>query len=493
MINIMGQVMHALRRHHTLLITIALVLVVLPFVGLSFYNHPSLDDYLDAVTVKELGFWRAQKHFYLTLTGRYTTTVLLALVNPLLYIRLEGHWWVALIFIFGTLLILRFSLSELLVLSGKAGWLAAGLLLGLWLAYAPGQAEGLYWFTGAYTYIMAVWLLLVWLVALNRYAMARLAKSGARRWLLALAMLTLAVAGTVEPVALPFLMSLAAGAFISWRQKEGRIVWLLAGLAVVGCLVSFVAPGNFVRIASMGGQFGVLKTLCYSTATTGYLLLTWVGNPVLLALSALVFPAMNRIAQQRDQLIVQFLSQLPAGLLAIGLAGLMTLASCPAYYASGTGLPLRARTTLYLLFLLGWFAVLLTWCCRQARSSQYSPMVNALATGRLAPLWTAMLVLFFFADYNVQTRATMLGQGSNNVIRAYRQWLNGEAAGYDAELRARYQTLHSGAPVVTIRPLRNRPDLLYSFDIVGTNNPEFLEGYARYFGTKRVISGVAAR
>ncbi|MCC3153374.1 DUF6056 family protein [Hymenobacter sp. BT770] len=484
--------MRVLLRYRTLLITLGLVLVVLPFVGLALYNHPSLDDYLDAVTVKELGFWQAQKHFYLTHTGRYTTTVLLALVNPLLYIRLESHWWVALIFIFGTLLVLRFSLSELLVLPGKAGWIAAASFLSLWLAYAPGQAEGLYWFTGAYTYIMAVWLLLLWLVVLNRYAKARLSNNGAWPWLAALVVLTLAVAGTIEPVALPFLMALAIAAFVSWRLKEGRVVWLLAGLAAVGCLVSFSAPGNFARIASMGGQFSFLKTLCYSAATTGYLLLTWVGNPVLLALSALLLPGIHRIAQQRDQLVVQLLSRIPAGLLTIGMAGLMALASCPAYYASGTGLPLRARTTLYLLFLLGWFAVLLTWCCRQTRLGEPSPILRMLVTGRLSPMWTAMLVLFFFADYNVQTRATMLGQGSNNAIRAYRQWLDGEAAGYDAELRARYQALQSGAPVVTIRPLAYRPDLLYSFDIVGTDNPEFLKGYAQYFGTKQVISEVAA-
>ena len=483
----MGLIMHTAQRHQVLLITLGLLVVVLPFVGLAFYNHPSLDDYLDAVTVKELGFWQAQKHFYFTQTGRYTTTVLLALVNPLLYARVESHWWAALIFIFGTLLVLRFSLSEVLGLSSKASWIIAGMLLGLWLAYAPGQAEGLYWFTGAYTYITAVWLVLGWLVVLGRYAKARLINIGTRGWLVALAVLTLAVAGTPEPVALPFIAGLAVGAIGTWRLKRGRVVWLLAGLATLGGLASFMAPGNFARIASMGGQFGFLKTLCYSAATTGYLLFTWMSNPVLLALSALLLPAMYGIAKQREQLAVRLLSCIPAGLLATGLASLMTLASCPAYYASGTGLPLRARTMLYLLFLLGWFAVLLTWCCRQARSSRPSAVLAGLVAGRLAPLWAMVLLLFFFADYNVQTRATMLGQGSNNVIRAYRQWLGGEAARYDAELRARYQVLQTGAPVATIHPLRNRPDLLYSFDIAEVTGLEALQTYARYFGVRQVI------
>ena len=484
----MGLIMRAALRHQVLLVTLGLLLVMLPFVGLAFYNHPSLDDYLDVVTVKELGFWQAQKHFYFTQTGRYATTALLALVNPLLYARVESHWWAALIFIFGTLLVLRFSLSELLGLSSKAGWLAAGVLLGLWLAYAPGQAEGLYWFTGAYTYVMGVWLVLGWLAVLGRYAKARLDNNiGTWGWLVALAALTIAVAGTPEPVALPFIAGLVVGAIGSWRLKGGRVIWLLVGLATLGGLASFMAPGNFVRIASMGGQFGLLKTLCYSAATTAYLLFTWISNPVLLALSALLLPALHGIAQQREQLAVKLLSCIPVGLLATGLAGLMTLASCPAYYASGTGLPLRARTSLYLLFLLGWFAVLLTWCCRQARSSRPSGVLAGLVAGRLAPLWITMLMLFCFADYNVQTRATILGQGSNNAIRASRQWLGGEAARYDAELRARYQALQTGAPLATIHPLRNRPDLLYSFDIAEVKGLGALQTYARYFGVKQVI------
>jgi hypothetical protein len=81
----------------------------------------------------------------------------------------------------------------------------------------------------------------------------------------------------------------------------------------------------------------------------------------------------------------------------------------------------------------------------------------------------------------------MLGQGRNNVLRAYQQWLGGEAAGYDAELRARYRALQANESVVRIRPLHHRPDLLHSFDITEAGNTYFLQRYARYFGAKRVI------
>ena len=386
----------------------------------------------------------------------------------------------------GTLLVLRLCLGMLPGLSGRAGWQGAGLLTCLWLAFAPGQAEGLYWFTGAYTYIMTAWLLLLWLVVFGRYVAAwRAGKPG--WWLVATAVMTLALAGTTEPVAFPFLLALLAGAAWHWWHSRSTTLLFLAGLALLGSAVSFAAPGNFVRMGSMGESFGVLKTLLYSLATAGYLLLTWVGNPVLLVLSALLLPALHRMAHRREQLLVRFLARIPAGWLAGFLSLLLAAANCPAYYASGTGLPLRARTTLYLLFVLGWFGVLLTWCCRQAHQKQPAAALETLATPRLRPLWLGLLGLFFLADYNVQTRSYLLGQGSNNVVRAYRQWLNGEAARFDAEVRVRYQVLATGGPRVTIQPLRNQPTLLYCFDVAGLTNPTTVQQYATYFGVPQVV------
>jgi hypothetical protein len=476
-----------IQRHQHLLISISLGLVALPFVALSCYNHPVVDDLLDAVLVKQLGFWESQKYFYLNHTGRYATTVLLALVNPLVYGHMETHWGVvALGFILGTFLVLRLCLTLVPGVSGRDAWLGAGLLVGMWLAYAPGQAEGLYWFTGAYTYVATGWWLLLWLACLGHYANARRTGRRTAGWLVGLAVLTAAVAGSTEPVALPFMLLILLCGGLNWWHSRSWVLLLMAGLAATGCAVSFAAPGNAVRMSTMGEPFGVIKTLAYAIFTSGYLLLTWIGNPVLLALSALVLPVLNRAAQRRDSLLVAVLSRFPAGWLTGALGLLLAAANCPAYYASGTGLPLRSRTTLYLLFLVGWLGVLLAWCCRQARPDQPPGLLRELATGRLAPLWVSLLILFFFADYNVQTRSHLLGLGSNNVVRAYRQWLDGEAAHYDAELRARYQAMQAAGRVAVIHPLRHKPELLFSFDLADAPPNEMLRAYGHYFGAAQV-------
>ncbi|WP_235726914.1 DUF6056 family protein [Hymenobacter siberiensis] len=474
------------QRHQNLLITVSLVLVALPFVALSFFSHPCLDDILDAVIVRKLGFWAAQKYFYVSHTGRYTTTVLLALVNPLIYTRLESNWWpMVLSFMLGTLLVLRLCLGTLLRIPNGTAWRGAGLLLCLWLAYAPGQAEGLYWFTGAYTYIASAWLAFIWLAAFAQHRKVRQRGQSGVGWGAALVGLTVAVAGTTEPVAFPFLLALLAGALLRWWRSRSLFIAALAALAMAGSIVSFTAPGNFARMSSMGESFGVVKTLLYSGVTTAYLLLTWAGNPLLLALSALLLPTLHRIARQRDQLLVGLLSHIPAGVLALFLSLLLAAANYPAFYASGTGLPLRARTTMYLFFVVGWFGVLLAWCCRQ---EQASAVVAALTVPPLRLVWMGLLVVFFFTDFNVQTRRRLAGNGSNNAMRAYQQWLGGDAARYDAELRARYQTLAAGRPTVTIYPLHTRPSLLYCFNVAGTRNQAFLRDYAYYFGVPQVLT-----
>ncbi len=221
-----------IQRHQHLLMCIGLGLVALPFVALSGYNHPAVDDLLDAQLVKQMGFWQAQKYFYLNHTGRYATTVLLALVNPLLYGHMETRWGiVALGFMLVTFLTLRLCLTLVPGLAGRAAWLGAGLLTGLWLAYAPGQAEGLYWFTGAYTYVATGWWLLLWLVCLGHYALARRAGRTTASWLTGLAFLTVVVAGSTEPVALPFMLLILLCGALNWWHSRSWVLLLLAGLA----------------------------------------------------------------------------------------------------------------------------------------------------------------------------------------------------------------------------------------------------------------------
>jgi hypothetical protein len=466
-----------------------LALALLPFLALSFYNHPMMDDFSDATVVRTVGFWKAQQYFYLTHTGRYTITALLALINPLIYARLEEHWWpVTLIFLAGSVTVLRLFVGAMPGLTRPEAWRLAALILSLWLAYAPGHAEGLYWFTGAYTYITSASLLLLWLLTLSRYLFARQRGQQGKGWWTALCGLAVAVAGTVEPIALPFAVSLIAGAILaSWRYGS-HALWLPALLAAGGCLISISAPGNFVRMGYLQSAhevFDVTQTLAYAGGATGYLLLTWIANPVLWLVSAMLLPVLGRAVRRREHPLLARIATIHPLWMALGLMALLMLASCPAYFASGTGLPLRARFTLHLLFLISWFGLLLIWCWRKVNHPQPAHVYTLLADSRLTPLWTLLLPLFFLADYNIQTRASRVGQASNNVVRAYRQWLGGSAARYTTN---RQTQLREAAPTNGPVPLAQRPldfpDVLIATEVATANPADVLQQFKATFQPK---------
>ena len=62
-----------------------MVSILLPLLGLSYYNHPSpADDYCYIYTVNKIGWFEAMKLYYTDWTGRYFG-ILLNHSNPLLF------------------------------------------------------------------------------------------------------------------------------------------------------------------------------------------------------------------------------------------------------------------------------------------------------------------------------------------------------------------------------------------------------------------------
>lgn len=53
-------------------------LLLFPYIFISFYNHPSVDDYFFTYKVHTLGFWGAQYDWFTTWTGRYFSTLILS-------------------------------------------------------------------------------------------------------------------------------------------------------------------------------------------------------------------------------------------------------------------------------------------------------------------------------------------------------------------------------------------------------------------------------
>ncbi|GAA3987761.1 hypothetical protein GCM10022407_35460 [Hymenobacter antarcticus] len=476
------------------------LLVLLPFVVLCFYSHPGADDYSDAVQRRELGFWVVQRDLYLHFTGRLFTSVILTEASPLVRGLLDVYWLVPLL----TLNLVLGSLYTLLTVLVGVVWtrpvrlLAAAIVLALWLLQNPSVAESVYWFNGLAVYTVPTAVLIFWLAALVRYWQADCSRARAG-WLGLGLLLGTAVLWSNEIIALPLLA--AVGGLWGWEWWRGGPRRASLALAVgwygLALAVSLLAPGNMARANIIAVPVSWSWVIGGSLASSAYLLLNWASSGVLLFGTALALPALARVVAAAPQPLRRLATLRPSQLLvaAGGLLALLPLAALPNYWATGGLMPPRARASMYLLFLLGWFAAVLAGLL-VARAATWWPVLVAYPgrwpLGAAALLWAGML-LNLVTDHNQRVAHRDLGRASNSAVLAYRDWLSGSAARYDASLRARYRLMRTAYPArwLQVAPLSRtaRPVSLLYYDITTDSAFTFNRDYARYFHQKAVWTG----
>ena len=476
-------------------------LTLLPFAALCWYSHPGADDFTDAVQREGLGFWGIQRDLYLNLTGRLFTSVLLTEASPLVWQQLPWYGLAPA----GALLLLGASLYWLVSVLASTAWrwparlLAAGMVLALWLLQNPSVAESVYWYNGLAVYTVPTAVLVGWLAALVRYWQA--APRGRLAWLALLALLGTCVLWSNEIIALPLMAVVAALALWQWWRGSSRRASLLALTAwyVLALAVSLLAPGNMARANLIDVAVPLPVLVLGPVAASAYLLLNWISSGVLVAVTALSLPALARLVATAVPALrpLQRLGPWHLLLALCFLLAMLPLSALPSYWATGGLMPPRARASLYLLFLLGWFAAVLVALMLTRQQEWQRQLAARLAWPRLVTilLWGWLLVNFF-SDHNVRVAHRELGRESNNAVLAYRDWLGGSAARYDEALRARYQLLRTAqgsALQVPALPHTARPPMLLYHDLTTDSTFGLNEDYARYFGRRTAWTGPGGR
>ncbi|MCB2410423.1 DUF6056 family protein [Hymenobacter lucidus] len=471
------------------LIGITGVLSLLPFVALCWYAHPSADDFLTANDVSKHGHWGYISYMYYHWTGRYTAAALWGLLNPVAYGYItEGYGLVCLLMILllpvAAYLLFRVLLGE--QYKRRYAWLAAGALTALFLFQMPSPAEGFYWITSDYNYMVPACLTLLLLGALVRHANMP-AGAARRKWLGVAALLASVVVGGNETNALPLLVGLGSFTLLRCIQQR-RIDWeymLLSAVVVAACAVAFLAPGNFVRMHEHRQQYTVLQAVDRGALSAYRCLINWLGNGVLLAITVLLAPLSYRLSRVPD-LPLNRLAQNPLFITLLLPVSVIIVFSL-AHYATSTSMPPRSQNVLYLFFLVGWFVNAHAWARRYwSRATAPADAVPAYAHWLLV----GWVVLAFAVGHRFRARGREKVDNTNNIMLAYQDWLSGAAARYDAQLTARYQYLHSwesaNTPDVVVEPLRNPSKTLLFYDITPTTDDWSNQAYAEFFGKKSI-------
>jgi hypothetical protein len=257
-------------------------------------------------------------------------------------------------------------------------------------------------------------------------------------------------------------------------------------LALVAIVAAFLAPGNLNRLEAIDEPVRLDRAAVNLAASSVYLLVNWLGNGLLLAATALALPALAQLAA-RPNTPAYSLRQLNPLVLGTGLLLLLVATGLPSYAATGVIMPLRARTAVYLMFLVGWLVLVLAglgWAQRKQRS--WGAIPAAWPRPIAALLW-AWLLLSFATDRNTRVERANLGRGSNNIVLAYWDWLSGTAARYDTQQQARYRALVAQpGQDLKLAPLAAIPSTLHYADITPDKTHWRNTGYAQFFGLRSV-------
>lgn len=449
---------------------------VLPFLVLAFYSHPSLDDFTISTILRRHNVVAYTWDIYATHSGRFSSS-LFSVTHQLF----DAHpgWYPYLIFGFVGLFCSSLFGAATALVPGKWPFnlLAGSIIVIAGLSFFPWPAEGLFWLTGAVAYLtpltLTCWLLMLlarwYAVSPKKYQFGLQLLGGVLGFLLA---------GFSEISALLLLLvGSALWGLPGLRPARREAHWIGAAIAA-GCLLTLAAPGNFHRLSTRPGHVQVAHSAGLAVAGTVYLLINWVGNALLLALTLVLLPVSQATTRYPGR---SLLNRLMAGpiwlwplLLVVGLFGSMWFC----YTVQGIGPALRVKNILYFYFLICWFL-----------------SVHA-AVGRYAPTWPlrypagwplraaagVVLCCLFLTDHNQNLVHEGIGRAPNTVVQAYRDWLSGDAARYSAAQYARYRLLRTTRQdSVRLPELPVRPVTLIYVDISYNSALWGNQVYAQFF------------
>lgn len=450
------------------------LLALIPLAALALHNHASpVDDYCYIDTVFKYGWIEAMKYYYMGWYGRYFA-IFLNHSNPLIFHWFAGFKILPFIFYFGliySIFLLIRSLNPKKDFWGNMGLTSAFFYL--LILKLPSIVEAFFWMAAVVNYTVANILTILWIVLSIRRSKyterASLFGSG-----LLSAFLVLLINGCSENNIFVILILISAWQVykLIFQQKLDGFYLFLLLWGIGTALLSFLAPGNAVRLAgnptSKDFSFAIISSLKFAPG----LLINWIINPSLLLLTALWIGMLPRFIKRESGRTNTYFTINPFYSILVS-AALVISQIFPSYYGIGIEPTVRVTNCIYLFFLLVWFyniAVIFTYLYKK----RYFPLDSVPTVPLVAKIGVlALICLNFYFSENPRTM--------------YHEWLSGEAAAFDKEMTDRTNLLlTSEETTVIIEPLQHKPKTLYMEDL--NDNPEHLWNRctAGYFDKKVV-------
>lgn len=439
-----------------------LAALLLPYVALCFFAHPVADDLTYSYKTMAWGYWQAQQHEFSYWNGRYFSNLIL-LANPMVWGSIDLYRVAALMLILLIPIVVYLTLSVFFSkeFSQRQRILGALVLSALFLCITPDIAEGIYWYTGAMTYVLACLFTMLYISLVGLYQQQRFIITKTIHWSLLTISLFICL-GFNEVNTLLLIAGHVVAILLSYKEKHLRsILFILTGLTVLFSLVMVLAPGNAQRSSFFSNNHQVTHSLYMSCLQVGRFFITWVSSPVLLLASLLFLPLGQKLYEQSP--LFQKLTDVKLWKAFIALCAIIFLSVFPAYWGTGILGQHRTLNTACFFFIPAWL------CFVFIAAKQFNVLKQVYNPSTKIYHY---LTLFFIACM------FLLGNGGKALIELG----SGEANVYSNEMSQRegiLKTTHE--KVVAIPTIIHRPTCLFILDISDDPNNGVNRSYEVYY------------
>lgn len=453
------------------LLLFALLVVLSPYLYLSFFAHPVADDYCYALTGKETSFPEAYSDLYLAIGGRYTTNAL-EIINPLVFDSPVIYWLVpaaqiiilaaALVYFFRALTLRTFSVIDSLNFS-------LSFLL-LFLHIMPSLADGLYFYSSAIAYTTQLSIAVLYFGLLLDYCNGKIFLNKYFHVIVTCLVLVVAM-GFTEVLSL-LLICFHFYMLVKEKLIKGtiRAEWALFSFLCLACFsVMLFSPGNNARAGYFPESHNFSHAVLFTAMQTVRFSSDWISD---LPLILLVFLFAERMgANGKSEFLNRnyFFSPRVSVLL---LAGILFVCIFPPYWATNILGQHRTVNTACFFFLLFSFicsAAYLNPIVEKAKRS--IPSIKSVSFIIIA----ASLVLF----------AT-----TRNGYVTFTDIFYGTAKNFSLQMQLREKILEDASAKkedVVLAPITSKPKSLFTLDLQPDSAHWINYCQAKYFGVKSIV------
>ncbi|MEO8210814.1 MAG: DUF6056 family protein [bacterium] len=453
------------------LLIVFLILMIIPFIFLFYFNHPSGDDFGFPDNTKIFGFLTAQQISYTNWTGKFFSNAVLSF-NPLYFKSITGYKVFTLLLMIAFFYVIFLFISEIIRdnLKWKQRFLFSLAIFFLYLYGMPSVSQGFYWITGSIVYQFGLIMIMIFLILYSR--LNKTNKTSEKFFYTSLSsLLLIAIAGCSEMSMGLIIIIISVLILVNILVKK-KVHWTLILFAILVGAASYIvisAPGNKIRAGFYPDRNQLFNSIYLSSIFLTQKMFSWIILTPLLPLTLLLIPVFNKLYKDDKRSSVVFsINPVYSYLALIIILLFLTILSV---WGMGKEPVRRTYNFIYFVFLAGWFynAIILFFFINKR-----------FETGRLRiPQYIYVLAIAVTLLFVLK---------KNNIRTAYADLLRGTAYKYNNELNHRYdfitQSLSDSCEVAVIK---NIPRTIFVFDITENAENIYNEVYAHYFNKKSIV------